>query len=64
MAKPDCLQIDSNLNVLAREKMKSARFDSPLALVFERYLLAFGGKISKFHGTKRCEILDTKGQGW
>lgn len=47
-----------------REKLASPRFDTQLALVFERYLLAFGGKISKFHGTKRCEIMDTKSGGW
>ena len=60
----DCTMIDSNLNISERPKMHSARFDTPLALVFERFLLAFGGKISKFNGTKRCEILDTKGEGW
>lgn len=41
-----------------------ARFDTPLATVFDRYILVFGGKTSKYHGTKRCEVFDTKDTKW
>ena len=44
--------------------MHTARFDTPLAMVYERFILAFGGKTSKYHGTKRCEVYDTKEEQW
>ena len=44
--------------------MNMARYDTPLALVYDRYVLAFGGKTSKYHGTKRCELFDTKTEQW
>ena len=55
---------DADLNITPKQKMHTARFDTPLALVYGKYILAFGGKTSKYHGTKRCEVFDTKGEQW
>ena len=40
--------------------MGMARFDTPVVLAYNRFIMAFGGKTSRYHGTKRCEIYDTK----
>ena len=63
-ALKDCLKIENDLLTTAKPKMHSARFDTPLALVYDRYILALGGKTSKQHGTKRCEVFDTQYEVW
>jgi len=50
--------------MISKPKMHTARFDTPLALVYGKYILAFGGKTSKYHGTKRCEVYDTETEKW
>ena len=62
IAQRDCIMADADLNITPKQKMHTARFDTPLALVFGKYILAFGGKTSKYHGTKRCEVFDTQGE--
>jgi len=44
--------------------MQMARFDTPLTTVFDRYIMVFGGKTSKYHGTKRCEAYDIRAEQW
>ena len=44
--------------------MHMARFDTPVAVTWDRYILAIGGKTSRQHGTKRCEIYDTLSDQW
>lgn len=63
-AMRDCLKIDCNLEVSRQPQMQMARFDTPLATVFERYIMVFGGKTSKVHGTKRCEAYDIRNEQW
>ena len=44
--------------------MPTARFDTPLALVHDKVVIAHGGKTSRNHGTKRCEAYDTVTDTW
>lgn len=44
--------------------MPTARFDTPVALVHDKVILALGGKMSKYRGTIRCEAYDTVGDQW
>ena len=44
--------------------MPTARFDTPLALVHDKLVLALGGKTSKYHVTMRCEAYDTLTDQW
>lgn len=64
VALKDCLKIENDMLTTAKPKMHSARFDTPLALVYDRYILALGGKTSKQHGTKRCEVFDSATNVW
>lgn len=41
-----------------------ARFEIPLALVHDRFILALGGKTNKTNGTRRCEAFDTVCNHW
>ena len=45
-------------------RMPTARFDTPLALVHDKVVIALGGKTSKYHGTKRCEAFDSVSGQW
>lgn len=60
----DCLQVDANMTVYEREPMKMARFNAPLALVRDRFLLALGGQTSRNALTKACECFDTYLNHW
>ena len=39
----DCLRINTKLQVYQLERMETARYGAPLALVHDRFLLALGG---------------------
>lgn len=51
--------INADLEMSQLARMPTARFDTPLALVHDKVVIALGGKTSKYHGTKRCEAFDT-----
>lgn len=60
----NCLEIDQNLKLHDKPKMHTARFDTPVTLVHEKFILVFGGKTNSKHGSKRCELYDTKAEQW
>ena len=63
-AQRDCLMINPDLEMSQLARMPTARFDTPLALVHDKVVIALGGKTSKYHGTKRCEAFDTTTGQW
>mmetsp|Transcript_42448 Transcript_42448/g.55989 ORF Transcript_42448/g.55989 Transcript_42448/m.55989 type:complete len:118 (+) Transcript_42448:1445-1798(+) len=48
------------------DSLQSPRFDIPLALVHDRFLLAIGGKTNNSQAgkTRRCEAYDTVANHW
>jgi hypothetical protein len=46
-----CLCVDANMAVYDRESMSVARFNTPLALVRDRFIIACGGQISEDKAT-------------
>ena len=52
--------ISADLEMSQLARMPTGRFDTPLALVHDKIIIALGGKTSKYHGTKRCEAFDTE----
>lgn len=61
---PDTLQIDANMSVYEKEPMKTARFNAPLALVRDRFVMALGGFTGRQSTTKTCECYDTWTNYW
>ena len=61
-----CVMIDESLRALEMDSMQSPRFDIPLALVHDRFILAIGGKTSNAANgkTRRCEAYDTVSNHW
>lgn len=61
-----CQSIDANLTVYERDKMKTARYAAPLALIRDRFILAISGCISRDSSvmTKQCEAYDTRANHW
>jgi len=43
----NCLEIDPNMIVTEREPLKIGRYDIPLGLARDRYVLAIGGLLGK-----------------
>jgi len=60
----DCFQFNEYLEAKPIDKLQSGRFEIPLALVHDRFILAMGGKTTKIQGTRRCEALDTVTNHW
>lgn len=60
----DCFQFNNKLEAKLRDTLAQARFDIPLALVHDRFILALGGKTSGTNGTRRCEAFDTVCNHW
>ena len=58
--------IDENLRAVDMDSMQSPRFEIPLALVHDRFILAIGGKTSHAANgkTRRCEAYDTLTNHW
>ena len=52
MAIKDTIQVDANMTAYEREPMKTARYNAPLALIRDRFILALGGFTSKYNTTK------------
>ena len=60
----DVVQIDANMTAYDRESMKNPRFNAPLALIKDRFILALGGFVSKYNTTKMAECYDTHLNHW
>ena len=60
----ECSQIDCNITGYERNPMQTARFNTPLALIKDRFILALGGYISKYNTTKLSECYDTLTNTW
>jgi len=56
--------IDDNLKAFDKEPMKIGRFNIPLALIKDRFILALGGMTSKSKSTEQCEIYDCLSNNW
>ena len=52
------------MQVVPQEKMETARFGSPLALVHKRFVLALGGFTTPNDQTGQCEAFDTVTNRW
>ena len=48
----------------AKEPMRVGRYNSPLALVKDRYIFALGGMIAKSKATEQCEVFDVDTNNW
>ena len=61
-----CALIDENLRTIEMESMQLPRFEIPLALVHDRFILAIGGKTNSTAAgkTRRCEAYDTVSDQW
>ena len=59
-----CLSIDANMTVYDRESMSLGRFNTPLALIRDRFILACGGQIADNLATNLCEAFDTETNTW
>ena len=60
----DCVKLNKKMQVVPQEKMQTARFGSPLALVHKRFLLALGGFVTPNDQTGQCEAFDTVTNRW
>jgi len=60
----DCFKIDVNMEVTQQEKMDTARFGSPLAVVHERFIFALGGFSKNSEMTIDCEAYDIMSNVW
>ena len=56
--------VDANMSVYEREPMKTGRFQTPLALIRDRFILALGGYTGRTVATKTCECYDTVTNYW
>lgn len=56
--------LNEYLKASQMDTMQSSRFDIPLALVHDRFILAMGGKTSLMQATSRCEAYDTVTDHW
>ena len=59
-----CLCIDANMTIYDRESMSAGRFNAPLALVRDRFILACGGQTSENTATTACEAYDIDTNTW
>jgi hypothetical protein len=59
-----CLCVDANMQVYDREGMNLGRFNTPLALVRDRFLILCGGQINQDNSTNLCEAFDTETNTW
>lgn len=57
-------EIDTNMNMLDREAMKTGRFNATLALVNDRFIFAIGGSIAKGRPTDIVECFDSIANAW
>ena len=64
VALRDCIHLNENLQATHKDSLQSSRFEIPLALVHDRFILAIGGKTNKTMGTRRCEAYDTVTNHW
>ena len=60
----ECVMLNENLQATQKDQLQSPRFEIPLALVHDRFILAIGGKTNKTSGTRRCEAYDTVTNHW
>ena len=66
----ECVRINDYLETAQMDQLQMARFEIPLALVHDRFILALGGKKGKGKGqdktetTKLCEAYDTVTNHW
>lgn len=58
------MQIDANLSVYPRDKLKLARFNTCLALIRNRFVIAMGGRTGNNTQTKLCEAFDSHTNAW
>ena len=62
-----CYEIDPNMNMIERLPMKTARFSIALTVLFDKYVFALGGTISKGSNAKAtdtCEVYDALTNVW
>ena len=61
-----CYALNDQLQAVEMDSLQSPRFDIPLALVHDRFILAIGGKTnnSQVGRTRRCEAFDTVANHW
>lgn len=61
---PYCRQIDANLLVTERAPMKAPRCSIPLALLYDKYILAIGGLIGRTKPCSLVQLYDTIKDVW
>jgi hypothetical protein len=59
-----CFCIDANMSIYDRESMSMGRYNMPLALVRDRFILACGGQTSENTATNTCEAFDIDTNTW
>jgi hypothetical protein len=52
------------MTLYERAKMQQGRFNSPLAMVRDRFIFAIGGQTSDRTATSQCEVFDTMNNAW
>lgn len=53
-----CYEIDPNMNMIEKQPMKNARFSIALAVLFEKFIFAIGGTVSKGSNAKATDIVE------
>ena len=59
-----CFCIDANMSIYDRESMSIGRFNTPLALIRDRFILACGGQTNEDAATNTCEAFDVDTNTW
>jgi len=59
-----CFELDTNVNLLMKEPMRTGRFNVALALMSDRLIFTIGGCIAKDRGTEVVEVYDTMANVW
>lgn len=54
-----CFELDTNVNLIMKEPMRTGRFNTALALMSDRLIFAIGGCIAKDRATDVVEVYDT-----
>ena len=57
-------EIDPNLLSEKKEPMRQGRYNTPLALVQDRFIFALGGMIGKNNSTQQVEVYDVNTNNW
>ena len=60
----NCFELDSNMNVIQKEPMRTGRFNTAISLMSDKLIFVIGGSISKERASDIVECFDTQANVW